>query len=706
MKLSNKGFSLIEILACIVILGILMGLSIPMVSRLIDNSRKQAYIDSVIAQKNSVKAFITSEKYYVYDKEMVYYFDYRLLVDDEEEKLGRSPFGDWVDCYVVVTYDGKINHFYWTGVDKNGWRIDLRKEVGKLKTSDVYHTSNKRLNPSATIGGRDNITIFRANQDPTETTPSNDMTEAEARQCFQFVDLPDGTYKITNYEKSCGSEVELPSTIDGKVVSIIGENAFLGKGLTKVIMYAGIVTIENGAFQSNSITDVKLSSTLKTIGPYAFYKNKIKNLDMPEGVVTIDTFAFSINEIEYVNFPRTLQTIGSCAFQSNKLSEINLKSNASVGGAAFSKNIVPNESAIIYAYNSEKDQPDYTTIIGYGGNAAKLEIPPYKELGKEKIAPVTIKGNAFSYGTLQEVVMPDTIKTLGGDAFAFNSIKKVKLSNTLETIGTGAFRSNQLTNIDIPASVTLIGNYAFVQNKMTGDNLFIYARSANWYTREDGTKDHIDYSKIVSYGNGKYSGTVTIPGKSKKYNIALQSITSTAFGSCNLTSITLPDPKDAPNLSISNNAFIRNNVEGAAGFMYKMTNGKIDYTILSSYAGPVAGDDNGVITIPGSITITKDGKKTEYKLDRIEGIFTWMSYKKVVIPESVTYIEKGAFARSNRNNLGLRTIVNKTNNAFNWYELLDADQAHKNLATANGESLTFKTGTVRHQSGNVTITNS
>ena len=673
-RLNNKGFSFIEMLAVMTLLGILMVLAIPVISRIIVESRKQAYLDSVIIQKNTVEQAITVDKYYVYDKNTVYYFNYNMF--DEAKTKGKSPFGEWKDCYVVVTFDGKVNHFYWTGMDDNGWKIDLRKEVKKLTTAGIYHSNSTNFIPGNTVGARDNIVIYKnEDEEPNVQTPSNDVTYDEAIRCFDLESLPDGTYSIINYHKECGSDVGVPSSIDGNPVTVIGENAFRNKGLTSVVLYYGITELKIGAFQNNAIKDLKLSSTIKTIGPYAFYVNQIEDLDLPDGVETIGEWAFASNKIKSVSFPKTLKSLGGFAFQNNRLTEFELKSSPTIGGAAFSKNLIPEESALLYKFNATTGTTDYTNIIGYAGSSKNIVIPE----SVNGIAPTTISSNAFSSIGLTSVTIPASIVTIGGDAFAFNSLTSVTFAegSHLKTISDGAFRSNDLTNISIPTSVTSIGKYAFGQNRLTGENEFIYAR------KSDGS---IDYSTIVSYGGGRVAGTVTIPAV--KNGVKLRLIKDSAFESCKLTSITLPDLSVANQLTIENNAFIRNNVAGEAGFIYKITGGSIDYSYLSSYAGPTGGS-GGVITIP----------KTSHgvELKTIGAYFTWMGYSKIIIPDSVTSITNANFSKSNRNNTRLVTIVNKTGKAFDWYKITGSHHTKP-------EGITFTTGNVSHESGDIQIT--
>ena len=54
-KLNAKGFTLIELLAVITIMGILMLVAIPAVSRTIENSRKDTFIDTVNSYVNGAK---------------------------------------------------------------------------------------------------------------------------------------------------------------------------------------------------------------------------------------------------------------------------------------------------------------------------------------------------------------------------------------------------------------------------------------------------------------------------------------------------------------------------------------------------------------------------------------------------------------------------------------------------------------------------
>lgn len=65
-KLNRKGFTLIELLAVITIMGILMLVAIPAVSRTIENSRRDTFMDTAKSYMNAIKnAVAADELYYV-----------------------------------------------------------------------------------------------------------------------------------------------------------------------------------------------------------------------------------------------------------------------------------------------------------------------------------------------------------------------------------------------------------------------------------------------------------------------------------------------------------------------------------------------------------------------------------------------------------------------------------------------------------------
>ncbi len=61
-KMNSKGFTLIELLAVITIMGILMLVAIPAVSRTIENSRRDTYVDTAKTYVNAIKNAVASDE--------------------------------------------------------------------------------------------------------------------------------------------------------------------------------------------------------------------------------------------------------------------------------------------------------------------------------------------------------------------------------------------------------------------------------------------------------------------------------------------------------------------------------------------------------------------------------------------------------------------------------------------------------------------
>ena len=676
-KMNNKGFTLIEILGAIAILAILMGISISAISRVVNKSRKEVYVDMVRIQKKSMENLIASEKYYVYDENTVYYFDYHLINDEEALK---SPFADWESAYVVVTCTGDQLTYYWTGIDKAGWKINLRKPVTELEAIDVYNVQTGHVIPGASIGARDKVVIYNINEDTgkveeLEQGTSNEMSMEEVRPCFTIQENNVGTYSIIDYNEECGTEVNVPSSIDGKVVSIIEENAFKSKNLTKVTLYHGITEIKSGAFQANNINELKLSPSVATIGSYAFYNNKLVTIDFPEGLQKIDSYAFAYNLLEEVHFPKSLTTIGGRAFYGNKLTDIEIVSNVSIGGAAFSGNKMSPSKSIIYKFNGTTT--DYTTIVGYAGSEKDVVIPEMVN----GVAPTTIESSAFASTGLKSVVIPNSVTTIKSAAFYSNSLTSITLPTSLTTIGSEAFRSNLLSSVDIPPSVTSIGYAAFVYNCFPEGEDIIYARNS------DGS---VDYSKIISGAGGRVSGTtcqgnrnLKIPAE--KNGVKLKTINNNAFMCCSYLSYELPDLSQTDGLTIGTNAFYINSFSADQAFVYKVANGAIDYSEISSYGGT----RTGTLKIPK----TKNG----VDLKTIDASFTCTSFTSIEVPSSVTTFRRAVFSKSKGCNTKLEEIINKTGQEFDWYYLTGSSRPKPN-------PVKFETGEVSHIAGDVRIT--
>ena len=160
-KKNKKGFAftLIELLAVIVILGILLLVAIPSVTNYINNSRKSAYIDTANQYIKGVTVLVNSGVLDVYDTGTTYYVPTSCV---SLETGGESPYGGKFDpAYVVVTYDNDSYSYYWISRDGQGMGID-KVTLSNNLTSDLVKAGVKKDVVSAKYGidGRNQIILF------------------------------------------------------------------------------------------------------------------------------------------------------------------------------------------------------------------------------------------------------------------------------------------------------------------------------------------------------------------------------------------------------------------------------------------------------------------------------------------------------------------------------------------------------------------
>ena len=250
--------------------------------------------------------------------------------------------------------------------------------------------------------------------------------------CYTTSDNGDGTVTITDYDKTCGTEVNIPKTIKGKSVTKIGERAFQNKGLT-------IVTFPD---------------TITFIGSNSFSGNKLKELEVPSSVIEIGAYAFRCMYISKLKLHEGLQIIGMDAFQGNYLIEINIPNSVtSLGGGSFAANSVTGDDAFIYGRNSD-GSINYEVLSCYAGKDATGTVIPD--------TVTKILSEAYNTVKYETIDIPAKIKDIPQYCFAETRATKITLHEGLESIGEHAFGYNRyLEEISIPSTVTVIGYEAF-----------------------------------------------------------------------------------------------------------------------------------------------------------------------------------------------------------------------------------------------------
>jgi len=165
---------------------------------------------------------------------------------------------------------------------------------------------------------------------------------------------------------------KIPLEIAGLPVIAIGNMAFYGEGLTKVIIdniENGIKVIGDGAFAVNQLTEIVIPESVTTIGSGAFESNKLSHVIIPKNVTVIRDSTFADNLLKYIVISENVTYIGDEAFAFNELTYVVIpKSVVFIGNGAFTDNRLKNikipDSVKIIQNHAFIDNPLKSIVIG------------------------------------------------------------------------------------------------------------------------------------------------------------------------------------------------------------------------------------------------------------------------------------------------------------------------------------------------------
>ena len=122
---------------------------------------------------------------------------------------------------------------------------------------------------------------------------------------------------ITDYDLFCSSILDIPSTIEGKIVTTIGKYAFKDCDSLKITIPNSVTTIGLSAFENcYSLTSITIPDSVTTIGESAFENcNSLTSITIPNSVTTIGNSAFDgCDSLTSITIPDSVTTIGDYAF--------------------------------------------------------------------------------------------------------------------------------------------------------------------------------------------------------------------------------------------------------------------------------------------------------------------------------------------------------------------------------------------------------
>ena len=451
-------------------------------------------------------------------------------------------------------------------------------------------------------------------------------------------------------------------------------------------------------FYPSNVTD---SNGYVVVGATNYEGNPIRTIDQNSFVPPNNTFMFQEGEdsagiyidypkgsSEYNNIKATLESYGyldaatlegtSSNLNDYRLDKLEIKDRAKLSKM--------DSTYANYYGKGEMEPPSdgfgvyidaQTGAISLGNAAKKLDLSGANNLE-------TIEAQSFQYGGLQSIifptsgrlttigekafyynssltgniVLPNTVTSIGSHAFERTSISSVTLPNNLQTIGESVFEHCQLEGaLVIPSSVTSIGNSAFKQNRIeslsfaNGSHLTSIGNSAFYDNQIEGsltipnTVTTIGSSAFYLYFNSLTLTSVTIPS-------SVTSIGSDAFAGSN------DDKYTITSLSIDMETIPLNI------FSYK----GIETVSIGSHVRTLQGLEGNLLTsvlIPSSVTSIGDTAFHSNRLSTLDlsnvtqvhtisiNAFSNNLLTSLTIPSHITDIGAYAFENNQINTLNL-----------------------------------------------------
>ena len=551
---NKKGFTLVELLAVIIVLAVVAVISIPVIGNLIDKAKKDMLRDSAINLVDSGKTYYANA-----------------LMDNDEGLESSKKF----------TIGENINELDFKGrLPSSGYlEISTKGDISLAVVSGEYCAKKEFYDTEIII--TDNLNECNVS--------GIDKAETVNDSCFVFNAK---TRTITGYnfsKKDCDKpNIAIPATIGDIPVEHIAPGAFVQDSDGAIAMYYDpnsyeefIDIYENASYYKEAFGyEMALVFPVRNIkqnfGKYCVSNNpgitmddvrydyeylnessitKVMSLTssrdkcyaMPKGEASEDeliAFGTRLDSIDFSN-ATNLKSIGDYAFFATSLSSIKFGNNPTldrIGNSAFIYNELQNLDlsglSSLYEIDNSAFISNYLTTVKFPNN-------------------LTIIGDqAFANNYINSIDVPTMLEYIGDYAFTDNYIRRLDAENSnLETIGYGAFIDNIIEYITLPEGLTYIEPYAFENNYL--GNLVI-----------PSTLYRIGYSAFYNSGITSLTikaGVSRIEERAFCYNYGLQSlileegltyIGNKAFYDSNLYEVTIPTSVK----EIGHSAFISNSV--------------------------------------------------------------------------------------------------------------------------------------------------
>ncbi len=220
--------------------------------------------------------------------------------------------------------------------------------------------------------------------------------------------------------------------------------------LERVVLPDSLEAIEPFAFACTRLARFEAPPRLRTIGEKAFFQcRELRSATLNEGLTHIGEGAFSSTSIDGLRVPASVEEIGRGLVASTPLASSGAVMRLVVDSA--NQHYLADGVGGVY----EKHSQGLRLLEFMATDAKHHEV----RAGTSEILPKAyLKGHA-----LECVVLPEGLERIGKGAFAeCSNLQQVTIPDSVRTIGVDAFRHAGLTSIRLPAGLECLGEGALV----------------------------------------------------------------------------------------------------------------------------------------------------------------------------------------------------------------------------------------------------
>lgn len=353
-----------------------------------------------------------------------------------------------------------------------------------------------------------------------------------------------------------GTEINIPSTVNGYTVTVIGERAFFYKTfIESVSLPETIVSIDERAFIGcSSMKNIVLPGNIRSIGSSAFGGcSSLEEISIPDNVGVRELALYSCTGLKRLSIGKGTELFDRTCIQGcDNLEEVFI--NGCIGGDQF-KNFPKIRKAVIG--DDATDVPSFAFCpeleeVYIGCGVTNPGTSKFYSCPKLRVVRLNSRetGQTFSgMPSIEEIILGDSVRVISWSAFPQASIRSIEIPDGVTEIGNSAFSGcADLQYVSIGKGLTTISPFAFSRCNSLRTMKINASELKGVYGQEYlGANGGADSLETVIFGDNvrtiaKYAFNNKTKLKSIQFSANLNSIGKYAFEQCqSLTTLNIPD---------------------------------------------------------------------------------------------------------------------------------------------------------------------